>query len=179
MNLYIRMRLTYDRNRYHDQDLESTLGFFLALQSTLRIRKGGLLFLGVPCSSFTWVSASRHKRKFENPHGDLGQSFVVAGNKICTRAVLLVMVMLVRAGFYFIENPMRSAIVHYPYIRYLLQLQNLDCHFLETRITRWCPCCNLTCIRHEHVTSLGTCTCTHSQAAPPHEVDGSLSPLVS
>ncbi|CAE7936329.1 Ogfr [Symbiodinium sp. KB8] len=39
-------RLTYDRNRYSEQDLESTVGFFLAMQQTLRIKKkGGWVFI--------------------------------------------------------------------------------------------------------------------------------------
>ena len=133
------MRLTYDRNRYSEQDLESTVGFFLAMQQTLRIKKKGLLFLGVPCSSFAWISSSKHKRKLETPHGDLGQKFVVAGNKLCTRAVLLVLLVIVRSEFYFIENPVRSAIEYYPYIRYLMQLQSLNSHFLDTRIATWWP----------------------------------------
>lgn len=135
----VMMTLTYDRNRHSEQNLESTVGFFCAMQQTLRIKKKGLLFLGVPCSSFAWISSAKHKRKLESPHGDLRQKFVVTGNKICTRAVLLVLLVIVRSGFYFIENPKGSAIVYYPYIRFLLQLQSLNSHFLETRIARWRP----------------------------------------
>ena len=133
------MRLTYDRNRRSEQDLESTLGFFVAMQQTLRIKKKGLLFLGVPCSSFAWMSSSKHKRKRETPHGDLSQRFVVAGNKICARAVLLVLLVVTRSGFYFIENPGRSAIQYFPYIRFLIGLQSLNSRFLETRIATWWP----------------------------------------
>ena len=33
------------------EDLSSPMGFLLAVKNTMRLKKGGLLFGGVPCSS--------------------------------------------------------------------------------------------------------------------------------
>ena len=103
--LYKHSRLTYDRERYGDQDIETTLGFLLALQYALRVKKMGLLFLGVPCGSFAWVSSSKHRRSEHAPFGDTSQSFVVRGNKICARSVLVALLALARGTFFFRREP--------------------------------------------------------------------------
>lgn len=131
--------MTYDRTRYDDQDIESTLGLLLAIQYTLRLKPKGLLFLGVPCCSFSWVSSSRHRRTARLPFGDTQQSFVVQGNKVCARAVLVALLAMARGAFYFVENPMRSAITFYPYMKYLLSLRDLDCKLMQSKIAGWCP----------------------------------------
>lgn len=131
------MRLTYDITRYSDQDMDSTLGFLLAILYTLRVKPKGLLFLGVPCCSFSWVSSSKHRRTLERPWGDTQHSFVVQGNKLCARSVLVALLGMARGVFYFVENPMRSAICFYPYIKHLLSLRLLDSKLMQSAIVGW------------------------------------------
>ena len=133
------MRLTYDRTRYNEQDMETTLGFLVAILYVLRIKPNSLLFLGVPCCSFSWVSSSKHCRSVHQPFGDTQHSFVVLGNKLCARSVLLALLGMTRGVFYFVENPMRSAISFYPYMKYLLSLRRLNSNLMQSTISGWCP----------------------------------------
>ena len=133
------MRLTYDRTRCNEQDMDTTLGFLVAILYVLRVKPKGLLFLGVPCCSFSWVSSCKHCRSVYQPFGDTQHSFVVQGNKLCARSVLLALLGMTRGVFYFVENPMRSAISFYPYMKYLLSLRQLDSKLMQSSIAGWCP----------------------------------------
>ena len=44
-------------------------GFLRALWLTLRMKEGGLLHAGPPCSSFVWINSSTHRRTRERPLG--------------------------------------------------------------------------------------------------------------
>ena len=56
------------------------LGFALALRLVLRIRVGGLLSLGPPCGSFTWINLFTHKRNPSQPFGDQTLPHILNGN---------------------------------------------------------------------------------------------------
>ena len=45
-------------------------GFAIALQLVLRLLPGGLLSLGPPCASFTWMNIATSKRSTASPYGD-------------------------------------------------------------------------------------------------------------
>ena len=102
------------------QDLTMSLGFVKALQLGMRLGQRGLMFVGLPCNSHTYMCYRQHQRSEGRPLGDETFPFVIKGNCIGYRAVLLILLGVVRGCLYFIENPSRSSCIHLPVIQHLL-----------------------------------------------------------
>ena len=131
------LRGTFDFSRKPEQNIRSVPGFLKALQGCLRIQRDGLLFNGCPCTSFSWMASSGHSRSELQPFGDLSRAFAREGNEIAARSIILVVVCLVRAVFYFIEQPQGSTMDYFPYVAWLMRLK-LPGLPIPT-VTRWCP----------------------------------------
>ena len=102
------------------QNLGSDLGFLKALQLLLRVVPLGLLFGGVPCDSFIFLSSSVHQRDATNPWGN-PWPFVFQGNVLCTRFCLIALMCICRGCVWMLENPLRTAIEYMPPVQLLLQ----------------------------------------------------------
>ena len=124
----IGLRTMYDSKNKKQQDILSIEGFFLGLLQCLRLRRKGLLWIGCPCHSFTWMCSSKHQRTPATPLGNTNLDFVVQGNKVAARSILLALICMARGGFYFLEQPAGSALDVYPYMTFLCSLHRLDCH---------------------------------------------------
>ena len=134
------LRLTFDYvTRHPEHDLGSTLGLLLALQQTLRLQRSGLLWMGPPCSSFGFMASSCHKRTMVQPMGDTTRQFVRTGNLLSSRATLLALVALSRSVFYFLENPGQTMLEYFPYVRFLMSLDYLNCRLTQGLTVRWWP----------------------------------------
>ena len=131
-------RLTYDyMTRHEDHNLLTTLGLLLGIQQVLRLRKTGLLWLGVPCNSFGFMCSAVHKRSTLRPFGDEEHGFVQEGNTLATRAALLALLGLCRGSYYFVENPSCSLLLHFPYFKFVLALDRLGCKLTNSITVRW------------------------------------------
>ena len=70
-------------------DVSSKSGFMRALEMVKRLRPGGLLVMGPPCSSFVMLNAARCRRNAQNNYrGDSSYPPVQKGNLLATAAVL-------------------------------------------------------------------------------------------
>ena len=143
-------RLKYDNRRDAEQDLTTVVGFLMAVQTCLRIVKDGLQWLGVPCASFSWLASSTHSRSIRLPFGDEQRPFVRAGNLVSSRAMILAILGISRGVFYFVENPSTSKLELFPYLRYILTLDTLNCRITQRFIIRWWPVLTINC---------STCAC--------------------
>ena len=123
------LRLTFDKDRKSFEDILTTHGFFQCMQHTLRVAEKGLIFLGVPCNSFSWMSSSQHDRGEHNGWMGNVSNFEWVGlmNVIATRAAIFMAVGIARRIYFMVENPDRSSLPNYPYFDYLLQI----CHTLD------------------------------------------------
>ena len=102
------------------EDITNPYGFMRALTLVLRLRPGGLLFCGLPCNSFAYISAGTHQRDADNLWGNQDQPLVHLGNLIAARSTLLLMVALARCAVWALENPARSRVCLFPYLVTLL-----------------------------------------------------------
>ena len=141
------MRMEFDNLRNDDEDLSTITGFVAAIQKVLRIRPGGLLWLGVPCSSFCWMAKATHQRSIQSPLGREDLASVELGNLLSCRAILLVMIAICRGVYWFIEQPALSALEFFPYLQYAMQLKTLNCALADCNTVRWL----LVCIVMAHV----------------------------
>lgn len=112
----------YDLERGPMFDFTTPQGFFLALKNTLRVRHNGLLWCGVPCSSWVWISMATTKRTMPGHGimGDPGLECVECANTIAARTALLVMVALIRGIWWAAEQPGSSVLKDTPYLSHVL-----------------------------------------------------------
>ena len=104
------MRLDVAYSPTHDAlEIE---GFATAVYMLLRLRPGALLYAGLPCASYTWMSSSRHCRSAECPEGDTTKDWVRKHNCLGYRLGLLVLLGLARRVHIFIEHPKKSCLPH-------------------------------------------------------------------
>ncbi len=72
-------------------------GFANALSSCLRLQRGAVCWLGVPCSSFVFLSRGHTRRTQTNPLGNVARRDVASANAIAARVAFLLRVMLAAA----------------------------------------------------------------------------------
>lgn len=86
--------LTFDIRSCHYEDILSKSGFLLALQSALELCEHGLLMVAPPCSLFVPISASVHRRKAEQPYGNINNKRVRMSTLIAQNCGILISLIL-------------------------------------------------------------------------------------
>lgn len=134
------IRLEFDHLRHQggQENLATTEGFCRALLCTLRTVERGMVWGGVPCSSFCWISSSTHGRSSTEPMGT-STDWVKLHNLIACRFMILCAVAAARNVHWGIENPRQSQLVHFPYLRWLLTLTNEIYKEKGPGYATWCP----------------------------------------
>lgn len=114
------------------EDLSTSMGFLTALRNVLRVHPKGLLALGLPCDSFGFPASSVHQRSEESPLGNQCEPLTQKGNLLAYRAVLIVLVALVRSVVWMLENPGASKCTVLPILKRLLTFDTI-----RTQTIRW------------------------------------------
>lgn len=109
----------------------SSYGFLNGLKNTLRLQHKGLLCIGLPCNSHSFMSSSQHQRSYLQPHGCEHYAFVIDGNTIAYRSAIFILVALVRGAVWFLENPMGSKCICLPVLQNLLTFKNLGSTYIR------------------------------------------------
>ena len=113
--------ITDSRRAADTEDMSIADGFMRALQLVLCLRKGGLLVMGPPCSSFVMLNAVNCKRNADNNYqGDVRYAPVQLGNLLATAAAFLMTVACLRGVEVLLENPPCSTIWKFPILKQVL-----------------------------------------------------------
>jgi hypothetical protein len=119
-------------------DLLSVVGFLLSVRLALQMVRSGLLFGGVPCSLFVFISLGTSMRSPTCPDGNVNLESVRRSNALASRFTLLAMIALARGAHFVIEQPSSSRLPLYTNMRELLQnLSDLQSIFF-TRFNMAC-----------------------------------------
>jgi hypothetical protein len=111
----------FDRvKRGAENDILKTPSFLLSLRQVLQLCRGGLLWGGVPCSLWIFMSAGTSCRTSSNPEGNTGLLSVRQANTMTARFVLLCIVCVARGAYFAIEQPGTSSMARFPPVRRLL-----------------------------------------------------------
>lgn len=142
LHLLLPFRLTFDKDSKRYEDILTVHGFFQCVQHTMRLEQFGLLFLGVPCNSFSWMSSSQHQRGESNGFmGNTSYEWVELMNAVAVRAAICIAIALSRKCYFMIENPRQSTLPDFPYYGFLLTVaKTLDGFAGNTthRCVYWC-----------------------------------------
>mmetsp|Transcript_85335 Transcript_85335/g.135247 ORF Transcript_85335/g.135247 Transcript_85335/m.135247 type:complete len:372 (+) Transcript_85335:17-1132(+) len=123
-------------------DFTTVYGYIVALQYLLRVRAGGLLFGGLPCSLHVWMSRGTSKKTRANPRGLLGEGLgfaadcVRVANLIAARYAIMALICLVRSIFWLTEQPSSSVAQFLPYIVHALHPDQMMVGFAGAVIQR-------------------------------------------
>ena len=88
-------------------DLLSLAGFQNTLSHVLRVRSGGLIVAGPPCSMFVFISQSVHKRS-QNPAGDTSNWKTTMANRLVINLSILLVIAAARGVYMVLEQPSGS-----------------------------------------------------------------------
>jgi hypothetical protein len=127
----------YKADRYdwelhsQDNDLMKVSGFLVAVRLALQLVRSGVLYGGVPCSLFVWMSLGTSLRSQTCPEGNEALECVRRANAMASRFILLAMIALARGCHFVVEQPSSSRLPIYPIVRnLLLKLHGLNkCFF--------------------------------------------------
>ena len=97
----------------------SDLGFLHSICKVLRVKMFGLLFGGIPCESYGFMSSGTHRRTAAEPFGT-PYNFVVDGSTFASRFVVLAILAIARGVCWMVENPSRSMLPVMPCMQLLL-----------------------------------------------------------
>ncbi len=105
--------MPFDKVIDPEQNICEHWGFQLALQWTLRLRPGGLLWAGVECSTWVFLSRSTYGRSKSRPEGDAESAAVRIANRMAERTVMLCSVACSRGAKVVVENPMSTLLWYF------------------------------------------------------------------
>ena len=167
-----------DARDYYDVVSRPTLnniltlpGYMVALRQTLRLVAGGLLWGGVPCSSFVFLSSGTTGRKKDNPMGWDTPS-VRMGNLTALRFMLLVAVAMCRGSFWAIEQPGSSVLPYVPSIKAFLDMKDVQHFFQRLSGPHW-----LAHDRCMHVVAVDASVCSKALICLKTLISSTLSPM--
>ena len=115
---------TFERDTNPEDDILTTLGWLKAVKLVLRLKVGGLLWSGTPCSSWVFVNRGTSRRCADRPMGDASVPSVSTSNQIVARVCTLLLLAFARGAAWAMEQPGSSLM---PQHRRLQQLRELGC----------------------------------------------------
>lgn len=86
------------------QDILSPRGFAAAVSLCMRVVPGGIVWFGIVCSSWVWICRATSGRSGIDPHGNCSP-FVLAGNIMVSRVMLLMRLAMARCCMCILEQP--------------------------------------------------------------------------
>lgn len=95
-------------------DITAKDGFYTTLSVACSVLSGGICVAGPPCSMFTFLASSVHRRTKGNPNGDLSNMKVRLSNLIVRNTVAIMQALVRRNVFIVIEQPSNSVMFHLP-----------------------------------------------------------------
>lgn len=107
----------FDIHLEPSHDILTAIGVAEAVRIALSVIPGGVVWFGVPCSTFVWMARGHTKRSRQNPLGDLTRADVSRANRIAQIVVMLCQVLSKRGVFFVMEQPAGSLLWQTPCMR--------------------------------------------------------------
>lgn len=102
-------------------DILSARGFAVACDKIARVRAGGLAMAGPPCSLWTFLSSSVHRRSDQCPQGDTTNRKVRMSNALVSNLCVLLQWAHSRGVYWVLEQPATSRMWEFAPVEALLQ----------------------------------------------------------
>ena len=76
------------------------IGFLTAIRYVLRLKKGGCLFGGLPCSAHVWIASGTTGKNRSCPRGDMTVPATQKGNCLASHFCLLALIAVARQSYW-------------------------------------------------------------------------------
>ena len=136
------------------------------------------MWLGIPCSTFVWMSSSRHKRTPTAPFGN--PKYTKKANILVLRAMFLAIVATLRGVYVGIEQPSSSMLMYVPHLRMLAALAGMNWRHVKTHLACWRTLLMFRCKTARIFGGIQFVLCLISTSHSPNllpQVDGAIWPL--
>ncbi|CAL1145205.1 unnamed protein product [Cladocopium goreaui] len=98
-------------------------GFLTLLLMVLQMAPDALGVIGLPCITYIFMNSFTHGRTSDKPYGNEStREYVKLANVLTVRTVIVIMIMSVRAVYWFVEQPGSSKVIHFPELKHLQKL---------------------------------------------------------
>ena len=97
--------MPFDIVNHPDEDFTTEFGFLRALWLLLRVRRGGLFWSGIQCSSWIFFTSSQTRRCKHNPEGDRDNPMVQESMLTLAHYCILLLVAYARNVYWVVEQP--------------------------------------------------------------------------
>lgn len=111
----------YDVAYSRKMNLLGQFGFLLAANYIPHLRASGVLWVGIPCSSWVFMSMGSTKRHFLRPQGQSHLKCTREGNALARRLCYLLELASRKKCFWVVEQPTSSLLFRYRPMRALLR----------------------------------------------------------
>ncbi|CAE7328496.1 unnamed protein product [Symbiodinium sp. CCMP2592] len=111
---------SYDVLSSKSMDLNSAFGWTLALNMVRHVVATGLIWFGIPCSTWIFMSRGSCRRTWFVPQG-MGSARCRNGNRLCRRMCYLLRYAVAKKLYFVIENPTSTLLWQYGPLRKLLR----------------------------------------------------------
>ena len=108
-------------------DVLKGVGFMAAIAGLRSLCEGGLSWIGVPCSSWIFLSRGSTKRSRLNVRGKRAYKSVRDANRIARRVMYMVHYIEAKGAYWVLENPISSLLWMYKPVRATLQREGIHC----------------------------------------------------
>ncbi len=95
-------------------NLLTVVGFANAVSMCLRLQRGAVCWLGVPCSSFVFLSRGHTRRTQKKPLGNVARRDVAPANALAECVAFLIRLLVRRHVFFIVEQPASSLLWKLP-----------------------------------------------------------------
>ena len=142
-------------------------GLLLLIQAVMRLKRGGYLHAGVPCSAHVWIARNHTKKTYEDPRGDPTSPACAKGNAIASRTCMILLLACVRECWYSVEQPGSSMLLYMEMMAHVLNKPQTF-GFAKGVVQRLKLACKKTCI------SRPGCACVCNQCIAGTKLDGAF-----
>lgn len=115
--------LFFDIKQGEHNDILLSSGFLTLLLMVLQMAPDALGVIGLPCITYIFMNSFTHGRTSDKPYGNEStREYVKLANVLTVRTVIVIMIMSVRAVYWFVEQPGSSKVIHFPELKHLQKL---------------------------------------------------------
>ncbi|CAL1141668.1 unnamed protein product [Cladocopium goreaui] len=108
-----------------------------AVRYVLRLRRGGCLWGGLPCSAHVWIASGTTGKSPSFPRGDMSVPCTRKGNCLAARFCLLALLAIARQVYWGGEQPGTSVAILLDYVEWVMNCNRSMIGFLPSTTVRF------------------------------------------
>ena len=126
----------FNLTQWHPPFTLIRIGLMTAVRCVLRLRRGGCLWGGLPCSAHVWIASGTTGKSPSFPRGDMSVPCTRKGNCLAARFCLLALLAIARQVYWGGEQPGTSVAILLDYVEWVMNCNRSMIGFLPSTTVR-------------------------------------------